>query len=263
MRGIAVKFFSVPLPVWLKHRCRNWQNYVLFLPCYISWAVPTICSSLIFLSVIPPFGCSFRYMCDTAHLLKSAGDHYSLSQWSQSLEGWNWDLLRQLLVQNGCLSFFFLKKTQWSCTGDSLSGCCLSIQAVGYTWVVATRQYPFSAFPLFVLWLHWTRSLSFVSFLQKSEALRMQYRYLDLRSSQLQYNLRLRSQVVMRMREYLCNHHGKQSAWGTVCSKQHCRGFLLFPIARVEYQTTLNSRLFSLGKDALLVAGDLEKCWQV
>ena len=106
MRGIVVKFFSVPLPVWLKHRCRNWQNYVLFLPCYISWAVPTICSRLIFLSVIPPFGCSFRYMCDTAHLLKSAGDHYSLSQWSQSLEGWNWDLLRQLLVQNGCLSFF-------------------------------------------------------------------------------------------------------------------------------------------------------------
>lgn len=110
MRGIAVKFFSVPLPVWLKHRCRNWQNCVLFLPCYISWAVPTICSSLIFLSVISPFACSFRYMCDTAHLLKSAGDHYGLSQWSQSLEGWNWDLLRQLLVQNGCLSFFFLKK---------------------------------------------------------------------------------------------------------------------------------------------------------
>uniref|UniRef100_A0A8C3L5S3 Aspartyl-tRNA synthetase 2, mitochondrial n=1 Tax=Chrysolophus pictus TaxID=9089 RepID=A0A8C3L5S3_CHRPC len=45
-------------------------------------------------------------------------------------------------------------------------------------------------------------------FIKKSEALRMQYRYLDLRSSQLQHNLRLRSQVVMRMREYLCNHHG-------------------------------------------------------
>ncbi|KAM6261863.1 aspartate--tRNA ligase, mitochondrial isoform 2-T2 [Porphyrio hochstetteri] len=45
-------------------------------------------------------------------------------------------------------------------------------------------------------------------FIKKSEALRMQYRYLDLRSFQLQYNLRLRSQVVMRMREYLCNLHG-------------------------------------------------------
>ncbi|XP_064004291.1 aspartate--tRNA ligase, mitochondrial isoform X3 [Pogoniulus pusillus] len=45
-------------------------------------------------------------------------------------------------------------------------------------------------------------------FIKKSEALRMQYRYLDLRSFQLQYNLRLRSRVVMRMREYLCNLHG-------------------------------------------------------
>ncbi|NWZ22041.1 SYDM protein, partial [Asarcornis scutulata] len=45
-------------------------------------------------------------------------------------------------------------------------------------------------------------------FIKKSEALRMQYRYLDLRSFQLQYNLRLRSQIVMRMREYLCNLHG-------------------------------------------------------
>ncbi|MEQ2210005.1 aspartyl-tRNA synthetase 2, mitochondrial [Xenoophorus captivus] len=43
---------------------------------------------------------------------------------------------------------------------------------------------------------------------QKSESLRMQYRYLDLRSSQMQNNLRLRSQLVMKMREYLCNVHG-------------------------------------------------------
>uniref|UniRef100_A0A8C5U8Z3 Aspartyl-tRNA synthetase 2, mitochondrial n=1 Tax=Malurus cyaneus samueli TaxID=2593467 RepID=A0A8C5U8Z3_9PASS len=45
-------------------------------------------------------------------------------------------------------------------------------------------------------------------FVKKSEALRMQYRYLDLRSFQLQSNLRLRSRMVMRMREYLCNLHG-------------------------------------------------------
>ncbi|XP_063262692.1 aspartate--tRNA ligase, mitochondrial isoform X2 [Prinia subflava] len=45
-------------------------------------------------------------------------------------------------------------------------------------------------------------------FIKKSEALRMQYRYLDLRSSRLQASLRLRSRVVMRMREYLCNLHG-------------------------------------------------------
>ncbi|KAI2667689.1 Aspartate--tRNA ligase, mitochondrial [Labeo rohita] len=45
-------------------------------------------------------------------------------------------------------------------------------------------------------------------FVKKSEALRMQYRYLDLRSPMMQYNLRLRSQMVMKMREYLCNLHG-------------------------------------------------------
>lgn len=42
-------------------------------------------------------------------------------------------------------------------------------------------------------------------FVKKSESLRMQYRYLDLRSPQMQRNLRLRSELVMKMREYLCN----------------------------------------------------------
>ncbi|XP_066048201.1 aspartate--tRNA ligase, mitochondrial isoform X1 [Chamaea fasciata] len=45
-------------------------------------------------------------------------------------------------------------------------------------------------------------------FIKKSEALRMQYRYLDLRSSRLQSALRLRSRLVMSMRHYLCNLHG-------------------------------------------------------
>ncbi|XP_061653053.1 aspartate--tRNA ligase, mitochondrial isoform X1 [Phyllopteryx taeniolatus] len=45
-------------------------------------------------------------------------------------------------------------------------------------------------------------------FVKKSESLRMQFRYLDLRSSRLQKNLRLRSRLVMKMREYLCNTHG-------------------------------------------------------
>lgn len=39
------------------------------------------------------------------------------------------------------------------------------------------------------------------------EPLRLQHRYLDLRNSTLHNNLRLRSKVVMRIREFLCNHH--------------------------------------------------------
>ncbi|XP_022085390.1 aspartate--tRNA ligase, mitochondrial-like isoform X2 [Acanthaster planci] len=46
------------------------------------------------------------------------------------------------------------------------------------------------------------------SFQQAKESLRMQYRYLDLRSSRMQRNLRLRSTIIMRMREFLCNQHG-------------------------------------------------------
>lgn len=58
--------------------------------------------------------------------------------------------------------------------------------------------------------LNTSRKLPFEikEFVKKSEALRMQYRYLDLRSATMQNNLRLRSQMVMKMREYLCNLHG-------------------------------------------------------
>ena len=38
--------------------------------------------------------------------------------------------------------------------------------------------------------------------------LRMEYRYLDLRNKYLQYNLRLRSQITMKMREFLCYKNG-------------------------------------------------------
>ena len=38
------------------------------------------------------------------------------------------------------------------------------------------------------------------------EALRLEYRYLQLRHASMQRNLRLRSEIVMKMREFLVGH---------------------------------------------------------
>jgi aspartyl-tRNA synthetase len=46
------------------------------------------------------------------------------------------------------------------------------------------------------------------SFNRPKENLRMEYRYLDLRYTDMQKNLRTRSKVLMKMREYLINHCG-------------------------------------------------------
>lgn len=46
------------------------------------------------------------------------------------------------------------------------------------------------------------------SFNRSNEALRMKYRYVDLRFEDMQRNLRLRSNVLMKMREYLINGAG-------------------------------------------------------
>ncbi|CAH1116419.1 unnamed protein product [Phaedon cochleariae] len=45
------------------------------------------------------------------------------------------------------------------------------------------------------------------SFQKAKESLRMRYRYLDLRFSQMQRNLRVRSELLMKMREFLINNH--------------------------------------------------------
>lgn len=44
-------------------------------------------------------------------------------------------------------------------------------------------------------------------FQKAKESIRMQYRYLDLRFPLMQRNLRVRSQVLMKMREFLVNNH--------------------------------------------------------
>lgn len=44
-------------------------------------------------------------------------------------------------------------------------------------------------------------------FQKAKEPLRMQYRYMDLRFPQMQRNMRVRSKLLMKMREFLINNH--------------------------------------------------------
>lgn len=44
-------------------------------------------------------------------------------------------------------------------------------------------------------------------FQKAKEALRMQYRYLDIRFPQMQRNLRVRSKLLMKMREFLIDNY--------------------------------------------------------
>lgn len=46
------------------------------------------------------------------------------------------------------------------------------------------------------------------TFTRSNEPLRMEYRYIDLRFVDMQHNLRTRSNVLMKMREYLINQVG-------------------------------------------------------
>lgn len=46
------------------------------------------------------------------------------------------------------------------------------------------------------------------SFNRSNEVLRMRHRYVDLRFEDMQHNLRLRSNVLMKVREYLINSAG-------------------------------------------------------
>ncbi|GCC30429.1 hypothetical protein chiPu_0008880 [Chiloscyllium punctatum] len=98
---------------------------------------------------------------------------------------------------------------------------------------------------------------------KKSEALRMQYRYLDLRSSQMQYSLRLRSQMVMKMREYLCNLHGFVDVETPTLFKKTPGGAKEFVVPSVEpgkfYCLPQSPQQFK----QLLMIGGLDRYFQV
>ncbi|XP_004484828.2 aspartate--tRNA ligase, mitochondrial isoform X1 [Dasypus novemcinctus] len=100
-------------------------------------------------------------------------------------------------------------------------------------------------------------------FVKKTEALRLQYRYLDLRSFQMQYNLRLRSQMVMKMREYLCNLHGFVDIETPTLFKKTPGGAKEFVVASRE-----PGKFYSLPQSPqqfkqLLMIGGLDRYFQV
>lgn len=67
----------------------------------------------------------------------------------------------------------------------------------------------FKNLPMFSFFLNliWKRYFCLDCY-QVKENLRLEYRYLNFRHETMQRNLRLRSDVVMKMREFLVKHHG-------------------------------------------------------
>ena len=57
-------------------------------------------------------------------------------------------------------------------------------------------------------WTFLNKNITVLSILQAKDELKLQYRYVDLRSSNLQQNLRLRSNIVMAMRKFLIDRAG-------------------------------------------------------
>ncbi|KAM5147933.1 aspartate--tRNA ligase, mitochondrial isoform 2-T2 [Mantella aurantiaca] len=100
-------------------------------------------------------------------------------------------------------------------------------------------------------------------FVKKSESLRMQYRYLDIRSAQLQSNLRIRSKMVMKMREYLCNQHGFVDVETPTLFKRTPGGAKEFVVPTQE-----RGKFYSLPQSPqqfkqLLMVGGLDRYFQI
>ncbi|XP_049774534.1 aspartate--tRNA ligase, mitochondrial isoform X2 [Schistocerca cancellata] len=94
------------------------------------------------------------------------------------------------------------------------------------------------------------------------EPLRLKYRYLDLRFADMQHNLRLRSQVTMKMREYLCASGFVDVETPTL--------FLRTPGGAQEFivPTQLPSRFYSLVQSPqqfkqMLMVGGIDRYFQI
>ncbi|XP_037082558.1 aspartate--tRNA ligase, mitochondrial-like [Pollicipes pollicipes] len=101
------------------------------------------------------------------------------------------------------------------------------------------------------------------SFNKAKEALRLQYRYLDLRHPELQHNIRLRSQMVMDMREYLARDHGFIDVETPTLFKRTPGGAQEFVVP-----TRTAGRFYSLVQSPqqfkqLLVMGGLDRYFQI
>ncbi|XP_049774535.1 aspartate--tRNA ligase, mitochondrial isoform X3 [Schistocerca cancellata] len=99
-------------------------------------------------------------------------------------------------------------------------------------------------------------------FNKAKEPLRLKYRYLDLRFADMQHNLRLRSQVTMKMREYLCASGFVDVETPTL--------FLRTPGGAQEFivPTQLPSRFYSLVQSPqqfkqMLMVGGIDRYFQI
>ncbi|XP_014783490.1 aspartate--tRNA ligase, mitochondrial isoform X2 [Octopus bimaculoides] len=100
-------------------------------------------------------------------------------------------------------------------------------------------------------------------FHEVKESLRMEYRYIDLRTQRMQHNLRLRSAMTMKIREFLCNKHDFVDVETPVLFRRTPGGAKEFIVP-----THTPGKFYSLPQSPqqfkqLLMAGGLDRYFQI